>query len=87
MKDEQNSVNRIVTTAGHFAYLKIAEGCDSRCTYCVIPYLRGAYRSRTMESLIEEAKQLAEQGIKELILVAQDTSVLWQRYLWRKQTS
>ncbi len=75
MKDEHNSVNRIVTTAGHYAYLKIAEGCDSRCTYCVIPYLRGAYRSRTMDSLMEEAKQLAEQGVKELILVAQDTSV------------
>lgn len=75
MKDESNSVNRVLTTAGHYAYLKIAEGCDSRCTYCVIPSLRGGYRSRTMESLVDEAVQLAQQGIKELILVAQDTSV------------
>lgn len=75
MKDENNSINRVVTTAGHYAYLKIAEGCDSHCTYCVIPSLRGKYRSRSMESLIEETKTLAEQGVKELILVAQDTAV------------
>nr|WP_287925261.1 30S ribosomal protein S12 methylthiotransferase RimO [Ruminococcus sp.] len=75
MKDETNSLNRVITTAGHFAYLKIAEGCDSHCTYCVIPSLRGAYRSRTMDSLIEEAKGIASQGVKELILVAQDTAV------------
>ncbi len=75
MKDENNSLNRVVTTAGHYAYLKIAEGCDSRCTYCVIPSLRGKYRSRSMESLIEETKTLAQQGVKEIILVAQDTAV------------
>ncbi len=75
MKDENNSINRVVTTAGHYAYLKIAEGCDSHCTYCVIPSLRGKYRSRSMESLIEETKTLAQQGVKELILVAQDTAV------------
>lgn len=75
MKDENNSLNRVVTTAGHYAYLKIAEGCDSHCTYCVIPSLRGKYRSRSMESLIEETKTLAQQGVKELILVAQDTAV------------
>ncbi len=75
MKDENNSINRVVTTAGHYAYLKISEGCDSHCTYCVIPSLRGKYRSRSMESLIEETKTLAEQGVKELILVAQDTAV------------
>ncbi len=75
MKDENNSINRVVTTAGHYAYLKIAEGCDSHCTYCVIPSLRGKYRSRSMESLIEETKTLAAQGVKELILVAQDTAV------------
>ena len=75
MKDEKNSINRVITTAGHYAYLKIAEGCDSHCTYCVIPSLRGPYRSRSMESLVEEAASLAERGVKELILVAQDTAV------------
>ena len=75
MKDEKNSINRVITTAGHYAYLKIAEGCDSHCTYCVIPSLRGPYRSRSMESLVEEAASLAERGVKGLILVAQDTAV------------
>lgn len=65
---------RVLSTAGYFAYLKIAEGCDNRCTYCIIPQLRGKYRSRSMESLISEAKTLASQGVKELILVAQDTT-------------
>lgn len=63
---------RIVTTPGYTAYLKIAEGCDHRCAYCIIPYLRGRYRSRTMESLLMEAKALADSGVKELIVVAQD---------------
>ena len=67
-------VGRILTTPEHFAYLKIAEGCDNRCSYCVIPYLRGCYRSRKMEDLIDEAKALAADGVKELIVVAQDTS-------------
>lgn len=66
---------RSVTTGGHYAYLKIAEGCDKRCTYCVIPSVRGSYRSTPMEVLIEEAEKLAEQGVKELILVAQETTL------------
>ena len=66
---------RIVTTGGHYAYLKIAEGCDKHCTYCIIPKVRGSYRSIPMESLIEEAKALAAEGVKELILVAQETTV------------
>lgn len=63
---------RVVTTPGYTAYLKIAEGCDHRCAYCIIPYLRGRYRSRTMESLLAEAKALADGGVRELIVVAQD---------------
>lgn len=66
---------RLVTTGGHFAYLKIAEGCDKHCTYCIIPKLRGSYRSVPMERLVEEATALAEQGVRELILVAQETTV------------
>ena len=66
---------RIITTGGYYSYLKIAEGCNKRCTYCSIPLIRGNYRSVPMEKLIEEAKYLAENGIKELILVAQETSV------------
>ena len=66
---------RLVTTGGHFAYLKIAEGCDKHCTYCIIPKLRGSYRSVPMERLIKEAQDLAEQGVKELILVAQETTI------------
>ncbi len=65
---------RILTSPGHYAYLKIAEGCDNRCTYCIIPKLRGRYRSRRIEDIIEEAKDLVELGVKELILIAQDTS-------------
>ncbi len=66
---------RIVTTGGHFAYLKIAEGCDKHCTYCIIPKVRGPYRSVPMDSLLREAQTLASQGVKELILVAQETTV------------
>lgn len=66
---------RQVTTGGHFAYLKIAEGCDKHCTYCIIPKIRGNYRSVPMERLIKEAKGLAEKGVKELILVAQETTL------------
>ena len=66
---------RIVTTGGHFAYLKIAEGCNKNCTYCVIPSIRGRYRSVPMEDLIEQAKSLVESGAKELILVAQETTL------------
>lgn len=66
---------RVITTGGHYAYLKIAEGCDKGCTYCIIPSLRGKYRSVPMERLIEEGTKLAEGGVKELILVAQETTV------------
>lgn len=66
---------RMVTTGGHFAYLKIAEGCDKHCTYCIIPKVRGNYRSIPMDRLIKEARDLAEQGVKELILVAQETTL------------
>lgn len=66
---------RVITTGGHFAYLKIAEGCDKHCTYCVIPKIRGNFRSVPMERLIQEATSLAEQGVKELILVAQETTL------------
>ena len=66
---------RVVTTGGYTAYLKIAEGCNKRCTYCIIPYIRGHYRSFPMEALLEEARKLAEGGVKELILIAQETTV------------
>ena len=66
---------RLVTTGGHYAYMKIAEGCDKHCTYCIIPKLRGNYRSVPMEKLLAEAKDRADQGVKELILVAQETTV------------
>ena len=66
---------RLVTTGGHFAYLKIAEGCDKHCTYCIIPKIRGNFRSVPMERLIKEATDLVEQGVKEIILVAQETTL------------
>ncbi len=66
---------RIVTTGGHYAYLKIAEGCDKHCTYCIIPSLRGGYRSVPMERLVKEAETLAGEGVRELILVAQETTL------------
>lgn len=69
---------RLVTTGGHFAYLKIAEGCDKHCTYCIIPKIRGNYRSVPMERLLKEAEELAQQGVKELILVAQETTLYGQ---------
>ncbi len=68
-------VERVVTTGGHYAYLKIAEGCDKHCTYCIIPKVRGNYRSVPMESLVREARKLADGGVKELILVAQETTL------------
>ena len=67
--------HRLVTTGGHYAYLKIAEGCDKHCTYCIIPKIRGNFRSVPMERLLKEARQLAEDGVKELILVAQETTL------------
>ena len=65
---------RILTTPEHYAYLKIAEGCDNKCAYCVIPSLRGKFRSRTMDDVLYEARVLAHEGVKEMIVVAQDTS-------------
>ena len=66
---------RVLTTGGHYAYLKIAEGCDKNCTYCIIPKVRGGYRSIPMEQLVKEAEDLANDGVKELILVAQETTI------------
>ena len=65
---------RILTTPEHYAYIKIAEGCDNRCSYCIIPFLRGKYRSRSMDDVLYEARLLADSGVKELLVVAQDTS-------------
>ncbi|MDD4844033.1 MAG: 30S ribosomal protein S12 methylthiotransferase RimO [Anaerotignum sp.] len=73
--ENANGKLRVLSTAPYFAYLKISEGCDNHCTYCVIPKLRGKHRSRTMESLVEEATVLAQNGVKELVIVAQDTSI------------
>lgn len=70
----EQETGRIMTTPGHYAYLKIAEGCDNRCAYCIIPFLRGRYRSRQMDDVLYEARMLAASGVKELIVVAQDTS-------------
>ncbi len=75
---------RVVTTGGHFAYLKIAEGCDKFCTYCIIPKVRGRFRSVPMEDLLTEARVLAEQGVKELILVAQETTLYGQDLYGKK---
>ena len=66
--------DRLLSTMPHYAYLRIADGCDNRCSYCAIPYIRGAFRSRKMENIVEEAKSLAERGVRELILIAQDTT-------------
>ena len=76
---------RLVTTGGHFAYLKIAEGCDKHCTYCIIPKVRGQYRSVPMEALIKEAEELVQNGVKELILVAQETT-LYGKDLYGKKS-
>ena len=69
------SGHRIITTPGHYEFLKIAEGCNKRCTYCIIPYVRGSYRSFPMENLLEEARDLISRGVTELIIVAQETSI------------
>ena len=69
------TANRLVTTGGHYAFLKIAEGCDKHCTYCIIPRVRGHYRSVPMEDLLAEARSLVDGGVKELILVAQETTL------------
>ncbi len=69
----EEETGRILTTPEHYAFIKIAEGCDNRCSYCIIPYLRGKYRSRSMDDVLYEARLLAASGVKELIVVAQDT--------------
>lgn len=69
---------RVITTGGYYDYLKIAEGCDKRCTYCIIPKLRGKYRSIPMEKLVSQAEYLASQGVRELIVVAQETTIYGQ---------
>lgn len=74
-KKELDRARRVVTTGGHYAHLKIAEGCDKYCTYCIIPMLRGHYRSFPMEELVSEAETLAQGGVKELVLVAQETTL------------
>lgn len=76
---------RVLTTGGHYAHLKIAEGCDKHCTYCIIPKIRGNFRSVPMEQLVKEAEELAEQGVKELILVAQETT-LYGKDLYGKKS-
>jgi len=73
-KYSETSQERVVTTPRHFAFLKIAEGCDRTCSFCAIPMIRGAFKSRTIESLVEEATHLATEGVKELLLIAQDLS-------------
>ena len=70
----EQETGRILTTPEHYAFIKIAEGCDNRCAYCIIPYLRGKFRSRSMDDVLYEARMLAASGVKELIVVAQDTS-------------
>ena len=70
----EQETGRILTTPEHYAYIKIAEGCDNRCSYCIIPYLRGKYRSRSMDDILYEARLLAANGVKELLVVAQDTT-------------
>lgn len=84
-KAPAGGMRRIVTTGGYYAYLKIAEGCNKHCTYCIIPKVRGNYRSVPMEALLKEAEELAEKGVKELILVAQETT-LYGSDLYGKKT-
>ena len=74
MLEQQEYMERVVTTGQNYAYLKIGEGCSNFCTYCAIPYIRGKFISRTIEDILEEAKMLASKGIKELIVIAQDTT-------------
>ena len=72
--DEAKRADRYLTTPSHYAYLKISEGCDRRCSYCAIPFIRGAHKSVPIEKLVEEAENLADKGVKELIIIAQDTT-------------
>ncbi len=78
---------RVVTTGGHYAYLKIAEGCEKHCTYCIIPKVRGSYRSVPMEKLVSEAEKLAAGGVKELVLVAQETTLYGKDLYGEKKLS
>lgn len=72
--DESKNTERVLTTPGHYAFLKISEGCDRRCSYCAIPHIRGAHKSVPMEELVAEAELLASKGVRELIVIAQDTT-------------
>ncbi len=74
MPTEENFLDRVVTTGKNYAYLKIGEGCSNKCTYCAIPYIRGPFVSRKIEEIVTEAKELAKKGIKEIIIIAQDTT-------------
>lgn len=74
MLTQQEFLNRTITTGNNYAYIKIGEGCSNKCTYCAIPYIRGPFASRKMEDILEEANMLAKKGIKELIVIAQDTT-------------
>ena len=71
----------------YVAYLRIAEGCNYNCAFCIMPKLSGPQRSRTIESIVSEAKSLAKQGIQEIILISQITTKLWSRYLWKTMIS
>lgn len=82
---DNSSVERVVTTGNHMAYLKIAEGCDKRCSYCIIPKIRGNFRSVPMEELLAEAGRLAEKGVKELVLVAQETTLYGKDLTGKKE--
>ena len=81
----ENPEKRVLSTMNYYGYLKIAEGCDKHCTYCIIPSLRGRFRSFPMEELVRQAEQLAEAGVKELILVAQETTVYGQDLYGKKK--
>ena len=74
MFSEEEFLNRTITTGKNYAYLKIGEGCSNKCTYCAIPYIRGPFVSRKKEEIIEEADLLSKKGIKELVVIAQDTT-------------
>ena len=82
---DNSDVERVVTTGNHMAYLKIAEGCDKRCSYCIIPKIRGRFRSVPMQELLNEAKRLASEGVKELVLVAQETTLYGKDLTGEKQ--
>ena len=82
---DNSEVERVVTTGNHMAYLKIAEGCDKRCSYCIIPKIRGRFRSVPMQELLNEAKRLASEGVKELVLVAQETTLYGKDLTGEKQ--